>query len=143
MIISSVSLLFYIYSDYIIDFILWMVYIVGMDSKGIIIRGSVELLVLRILAEGECYGWQISQLIKEYSGGDLSIPVGTLYPSLYKLEERKYISAREQVVERRLRRYYSLLDAGREYYAMALKEYEGVNNAVQAVLYRKWEGGKT
>jgi PadR family transcriptional regulator PadR len=114
-------------------------YIVDMDNRGIVIRGSVELLVLRILSDGECYGWQISQLIAEYSNGELSVPVGSLYPSLYKLEERKYISVTERIVEKRLRRYYSLLEAGREYYATALNEYEDVNNAVRTVLYRNGE----
>jgi PadR family transcriptional regulator PadR len=116
-------------------------YIIRVDSKGIIIRGSIELLVLEILSEGERYGWQISQLIDEYSGGTLHVPVGTLYPSLYKLTEKNFISVDARIVNKRLRRYYTLLDAGREYYATALKEYEDVNNAVRAVLYRNEERG--
>jgi PadR family transcriptional regulator PadR len=112
-----------------------------MDNKGIVIRGSVELLVLRILMNDECYGWQISQLIEEYSDGSLCIPVGTLYPSLYKLEEKGYISVREEIVEKRLRRYYRLLDAGRDYYATALQEYEDVNNSVKKVLYKDGKRG--
>jgi DNA-binding PadR family transcriptional regulator len=58
---------------------------------------------------------------------------------LYKLEEKGYISVTERIVKKRLRRYYSLLDTGREYYAAALKEYEDVNNSVRKVLYYDWK----
>ena len=49
-------------------------------------KGSVEMLLLHVLScKGDCYGYQLSQLIKKSSGGELDFPVGSLYPALYKM----------------------------------------------------------
>ena len=51
-------------------------------------KGSVEMLLLHVLScKGDCYGYQLSQLIKKSSGGELDFPVGSLYPALYKITD--------------------------------------------------------
>lgn len=77
-------------------------------------KGSVEMLLLHVLScKGDCYGYQLSQLIKKSSGGELDFPVGSLYPALYKMIDHGYISDYKQQAGKRLVRvYYHLEDAG-------------------------------
>jgi len=62
-----------------------------MDNKSNFRRGSVELLVLHLLNQKDYYGYELSQTIKEQSDSVLNIPVGSLYPALYKLIDSGYI----------------------------------------------------
>lgn len=99
-------------------------------------------MVLSILQHGDCYGYKLSQLIEKYSDGFLLLPVGTLYPSLYRLEERGYISFEQKIMGRRLRTYYHIQDAGREYLETLCREYEDVNRGIRQVLDKcvQWNG---
>jgi DNA-binding PadR family transcriptional regulator len=78
-------------------------------------RGSTELLILALLEERETHGYEIGRLIGEKSGGAINFHVASLYPTLYRLEERGLIEGRW--IERpgfRRRRYYRLTAAGRK-----------------------------
>ena len=55
-------------------------------------KGSVEMLMLHILQEADCYGYEIAQNIKERSGGRITVLEGSMYPILYRLEEAGFIS---------------------------------------------------
>ena len=46
---------------------------------------NIEMLILSILSTEDCYGYQLSLLIKDYSQGKISLPEGSLYPALYKV----------------------------------------------------------
>ena len=77
-------------------------------------RATSTLLVLRLLLEGPMYGYEISQMMKQRSGGAFTISV--LYPVLYRLEEQGYVEiVRSEVVDGRARSYYAVTDAGRAY----------------------------
>ena len=56
-----------------------------MDKKSNFRRGSVELLVLHLLSQRDYYGYELTQIMKTQSDGIMDIPVGSLYPALYKL----------------------------------------------------------
>lgn len=77
-------------------------------------KGSAELLILSILEVRQRHGYEISKLIESRSGGSLRFHVASLYPLLYRLEDRGYIEGKwvEQTGQRR-RRYYRLTEAGR------------------------------
>ncbi|HEX4772412.1 MAG TPA: PadR family transcriptional regulator [Bryobacteraceae bacterium] len=78
-------------------------------------KGSAEFLVLSLLEDKPRHGYDISKLIQIRSGGVLSFHVTTLYPLLYRLEERGWIVGRwVEKSEQRRRRYYSLTPAGRK-----------------------------
>lgn len=62
-------------------------------------KGSIEMLTLLMLQEEDIHGYQISQLIKERSGGLLTVQEGALYPLLYRMEAHGYISGHQQTVE--------------------------------------------
>ena len=77
-------------------------------------RGSTELLILALIEERPRHGYDIGRLIAERSDGTISFHVASLYPTLYRLEERGVIEGRwvEKAGQRR-RRYYRLTRAGR------------------------------
>jgi len=77
-------------------------------------KGSAELLVLSLLEDQPRHGYDISKLIQIRSSGILRFHVTSLYPLLYRLEDRGWIASRwVEKAEQRRRRYYSLTPEGR------------------------------
>ncbi len=77
-------------------------------------KGSAEVLILASLEDGQLHGYDMAREIARKSGGLLTFHVASLYPLLYKLEDRKWIQGRwvEKAGQRR-RRYYRLTAEGR------------------------------
>ena len=77
-------------------------------------RGSTELLILALLEECDRHGYDLARLIEERSRGAISFNVASLYPTLYRMEDKDLIEGRwvEKAGQRR-RRYYRLTRAGR------------------------------
>ena len=77
-------------------------------------KGSAELIILSIVEERARHGYEISKLIEARSEGEIKFHVASLYPLLYRLEERGWLHGRwvEKAGERR-RRFYSLTSGGR------------------------------
>ncbi len=88
-------------------------------------RGSAELLLLALLDERERHGYELARLIEQRSGGAISFHVASLYPTLYRMEDRGLIEGRwvEKVGQRR-RRYYRLTPAGRKVLASQRSAWE-------------------
>lgn len=78
-------------------------------------KGSAELLILATLEDGQLHGYDIAREISRRSGGLLAFHVASLYPLLYKLEDRTWIAGRwvEKTGQRR-RRCYRLTAEGRK-----------------------------
>jgi PadR family transcriptional regulator, regulatory protein PadR len=78
-------------------------------------KGSSELLILSLLEARQRHGYEISRLIETRSGGTVRFRVASLYPLLYRLEDRGYIQGRwvEKPGQRR-RRFYRLTASGRK-----------------------------
>jgi transcriptional regulator len=78
-------------------------------------RGSTELLILALLDERQRHGYDIARLIEDRSGGAISFHAASLYPTLYRLEDKGLIEGRwvERAGQRR-RRYYRLTAEGRK-----------------------------
>lgn len=78
-------------------------------------RGSAELLILALLEQRQRHGYEIGQLIADRSEGAISFHVASLYPTLYRLEDKRLIDGRwvEKAGQRR-RRYYRLTAEGRK-----------------------------
>ncbi len=101
-------------------------------------KGSLELLVLSVLAHSPRHGYEIGRLIEHGSGGHLTFRITTLYPVLYRLENRGLSAGRwvERAGERR-RCYYRLTEAGKA----ALVEQREQWEAFAAAVGRVVEGG--
>lgn len=88
-------------------------------------RGSMEVLILALVEERPRHGYEIAQLIEQRSDGALSFHVASLYPTLYRLEDRNLIDGRwvEKAGQRR-RRYYRITAAGRKVLASQRSAFE-------------------
>jgi PadR family transcriptional regulator PadR len=87
-------------------------------------KGAGELVVLAFLDDEPRHGYELTQLIEERSRGALTFNFASLYATLYKLEERKWIQGRwvEKPGQRR-RRYYKITAEGRDVLAAQRKEW--------------------
>jgi PadR family transcriptional regulator PadR len=94
-------------------------------------KGSAELIILSIVEARARHGWEISKLIETRSGGQLKFHVASLYPLLYRLEERNWLQGRwvEKPGQRR-RRYYSLTAEGRRVLARQRATWKNFVNAI-------------
>jgi transcriptional regulator len=94
-------------------------------------KGSAELLILAALEDGQLHGYDIAREIGRRSDGLLTFHVASLYPLLYKLEDRKWIQGRwvEKAGQRR-RRYYKLTTEGRKVLAKQRSRWEAFVGAL-------------
>ncbi len=86
-----------------------------MARKSDLIPGTLDMLVLRVLSRGELHGWGITQKLEQLSQSALQVDVRSLYPSLYRMEDKGWIEAESKLTENNRRaKYYSLTRAGRK-----------------------------
>jgi len=79
-----------------------------------LLRGTLDLLILQTLAAEPRHGWSVAQCIQERSREVLSVGQGSLYPALYRLEERGWIDSEWRYTEEgRRAKYYRLTRSGR------------------------------
>jgi PadR family transcriptional regulator, regulatory protein PadR len=87
-------------------------------------RGSLELIVLHLLAPGEAYGYEIVSKLTDETDGSLGVTEGTLYPVLYRLERAGFVSVRWETQARGVpRKYYRLTEVGRKELATLTREW--------------------
>ena len=97
--------------------------------------GTVEMIVLFLLAKKDVYGYQLSLLIDKLSGGNLVVTESTLYPTLYKLLGNKMISDQEVPVgKRRVRVYYHLEEEGKQRLNDLLEDYHMITAGISQIL---------
>ena len=110
----------------------------GDDRKGIereLKRGSLELIVLHLLAPGEAYGYEIVSKLTAETNGALEVTDGTLYPVLYRLERAGFVAVRWETPQRGVpRKYYRLTDAGRDELASLTHEWTTFAKAMTRLL---------
>lgn len=97
--------------------------------------GTVEMLVLLLLDKKDLYGYEISIMIKELSEELLVISESSLYPVLYKLLDKKYISDREvRIGKRRLRVYYHIEASGKQRLLDLIEDYRTTSMGIEKIL---------
>lgn len=98
-------------------------------------RGSLELIVLQLLASGEAYGYEIVAKLADATDGRLGVTEGTLYPVLYRLERGGFVSVRWETQARGVpRKYYRLTDAGRRELVALTREWTTFADAMARLL---------
>jgi len=97
-------------------------------------KGSAELLVLSLIEDKPRHGYDISKMIESRSEGELRFHVASLYPLLYRLEERGWIQGRwvEKPKQRR-RRYYGLTAEGKKVLAQQRRSWQTFVEAISRV----------
>ncbi len=99
-----------------------------------LLKGTVPFLILSVLNDGELYGYEIVQRLRERSGDQLAPSEGSLYPALHRLERDGALSARWQAGERGpRRRYYRLTPAGEQLLAASRAEWDSFSRVVAQV----------
>jgi PadR family transcriptional regulator len=98
-------------------------------------KGSAELLILSLVEQQPRHGYDICKLIEARSGGALRFHVTTLYPLLYRLEERGFVVGKWiEKPEARRRRYYSLTAQGRKELASQRQSWHEFVSAIGRVV---------
>jgi PadR family transcriptional regulator PadR len=100
-----------------------------------VLRGSLDLLVLKTLSLVPMHGWGISQRIQQMSKGILEVNQGSLYPALQRLEKDGLIASDWGMTENNRRaRYYRLTAAGRRALGVELESWKRFATGLDAVL---------
>jgi len=86
-----------------------------MAKKEDLLQGTLDMLVLRVLSRGELHGWGITLKLEQLSKSALQVDEGSLYPALYRMEEKGWIEAEWKMTENNRRaKYYTLTRTGRK-----------------------------
>jgi transcriptional regulator len=106
-----------------------------MTDRAELLQGSLDLLILKTLRLGPLHGWGISKLIRQLSDDVLQVNQGSLYPALYRLEERGWIAAEWDVSpEGRRVKVYHLTAEGRKQFAAERAGWTNFTRAVERLL---------
>jgi PadR family transcriptional regulator, regulatory protein PadR len=96
--------------------------------------GVPELVVLRLLASREMYGYELAAAVQVVTGETLKLGEGVLYPLLHSLEERGEVRAKKRIVDGRTRVYYSLTAKGKLKLERLATEWQRVADGVRLIL---------
>jgi PadR family transcriptional regulator PadR len=90
-----------------------------------LLKGMLKPIILKLLFEkGKMYGYEITHLVKEISGGEIEMTFGALYPILRKLEQEGIVITESEVINNRNRIYYSITPAGKNIAKEKIAEFE-------------------
>jgi transcriptional regulator len=103
-----------------------------------LVQGTLDLLLLKILALEPLHGWAISQRLKQVSGEILQVSDGSLYPALHKLEQEGWITAEWKTSDLgRRAKFYSLTRLGRRQLEKEAANWERLSGAITSVVKLK------
>ena len=106
-----------------------------MSKPSDLVQGTLDLLLLKILALEPLHGWAISQRLKQVSGDILQVSDGSLYPALHKLEQEGWISAEWKPTENNRRaKFYSLTRLGRRQLEQETANWMRLSDAITHVV---------
>lgn len=100
-----------------------------------LVQGTLDLLLLKILAIEPMHGWAIAQRISQMSNAVLQVGQGSLYPALHKLEQQGWIEADWRDTENNRRaKYYRLTRDGRRVLKQEAAQWERLSAAITAIV---------
>jgi transcriptional regulator len=99
------------------------------------VQGTLDLLILKVVALAPTHGWAIAQRISQMSNDVLQVGQGSLYPALHKLEQQGWIEAEWRDSENNRRaKYYTLTRAGRRALKQEAAQWERLASAISLVV---------
>lgn len=105
------------------------------NRGGDVIKGTLDLLILKVLQLGPMHGWGITEIIERSSENLLSVNQGSLYPALHRLVRRGWIRSEWRITENNRRaRYYELTPRGRAQLAVERAQWERLARGMELVL---------
>jgi len=106
-----------------------------MSRPSDLVQGTLDLLLLKILALEPLHGWAISQRLKQVSGDVLQVSDGSLYPALHKLEHNGWITAEWRPTENNRRaKFYTLTRAGQRHLERESLNWDRLSSAISRVV---------
>jgi transcriptional regulator len=100
-----------------------------------LVQGTLDLLLLKILALEPLHGWAIGQRLRQVSGNVLQVSDGSLYPALHKLENEGWIKAEWKPTENNRRaKFYSLTGAGRRQLENETATWDRLSSAITQIV---------
>jgi transcriptional regulator len=100
-----------------------------------LVQGTLDMLVLKIIAREPMHGWAIAQRIRQMSGDVLQVGQGALYPCLHKLEQNGWIGAEWAMSENNRRaKYYSLTKDGFKVLEQESAQWERLSGAISTII---------
>ncbi|MBS1788849.1 MAG: PadR family transcriptional regulator [Acidobacteria bacterium] len=105
------------------------------QTKTNLLQGTLAMLILKTLSRGALHGYEIVQQIHRTSDEVLRIEEGSLYPALYRMEERGLVESEWGASENNRRaKYYKLTRAGRKQLTAETENWERISGAIAKVL---------
>lgn len=106
-----------------------------MTKPADLVQGTLDLLILRVVALEPMHGWAIAQRIRQMSNEHLRVGQSALYPALHKLEQQGWIEAEWALSENNRRaKYYKLTTAGRRALKSETAQWERLSAAISLVV---------
>lgn len=99
-----------------------------------LVSGSTSMLILRLLAERDMYGYEIIDTLVQRSENVFQLKAGTLYPLLHTLEDQHLLTSYESPVNGRTRKYYRITKEGKKFLNEKQEEWQVFSGAVAKVL---------
>jgi PadR family transcriptional regulator PadR len=110
----------------------------GMSKPADLIQGTLDVLILKILALEPLHGWAISHRLKQVSADMLQVSDGSMYPALHKLEQEGWIKSEWKPSENnRKAKFYSLTRPGRRQLEKQAGQWDRLSSAISQVLRLK------
>jgi PadR family transcriptional regulator PadR len=105
------------------------------DPKTEFLKGTLDMLILKVVALGQIHGYAISQRIQQISKDCFQVQQGSLYPALHRLEDRGWLQAEWRQTETgRDAKFYTLSRKGRKQLEAEVRNWEQISNAVALIL---------
>lgn len=105
------------------------------SPKADILQGTLDMLILKIVALGPIHGYGIAQRMKQISKDVLQVQQGSLYPALHRLEERKWLQAEWREGDSgREAKFYTLTRIGQKQLSVEASEWERLSKAVRVIM---------
>ena len=109
-----------------------------MATNNELFKGTLQTIILKLLSEhSRMYGYEITQKVKLITQGELLLKEGALYPALHKLEAEGLLDTATEVVDNRVRKYYSLSESGEKEVVNKLQEAKEFISQLQSLLNLK------
>jgi len=107
-------------------------------SDNSLLKGTLQTIILKLLEDnGRMYGYEITQKVKEVSGGGIMLTEGALYPALHKLQADGFLKTTTEIVDGRARKYYLLTEHGGKEVTNKINEAEAFIEQLQSLLNLK------
>ena len=105
------------------------------DKNDELLKGTLDMLILRTLTAQPMHGYGIAQHIERLSGGVFSVEQGSLYPALVRLQKKGWVTSRWSVSPTgRRARYYTITPAGRRQLGEKVSSFERILAAISGVM---------